>query len=104
MNDKFVNMPKCMADKYETADFIASDPVQFPRRYSGRDAEVSGLITSWLSFGNRKAIIGAAERMDREFGGSPYGWLMDRQYVKVYNYLTRYGREEDKNVQKRRVY
>jgi hypothetical protein len=25
--------------------------------------------------------------MDREFGGSPYGWLMDRQYVKVYNYL-----------------
>lgn len=62
MNDKFVDMPKCMADKYETADFIASDPVQFPRRYSGRDAEVSGFITSWLSFGNRKAIIGAAER------------------------------------------
>lgn len=53
MNDKFVDMPKCMADKYETADFIASDPVQ--------DAEVSGFITSWLSFGNRKAIIGAAE-------------------------------------------
>ena len=49
------------ADKYETADFISSDPVQFPRRYSGRDAEVSGFITSWLSFGNRKAIIGAAE-------------------------------------------
>lgn len=54
MNDKFVDMPKCMADKYENADFIASDPVQFPRRYSGRDAEVSGFITSWLSFGNRK--------------------------------------------------
>lgn len=54
--------------------------------YAGRDEEVSGFVTSWLSFGNRKAIIGAAERMDREFGGSPYGWLMDRQYVKVYNY------------------
>lgn len=60
MNDKFVDMPKCMVDKYETADFIASDPVQFPRRYSGRDAEVSGFIASWLSFGNRKVIIGAA--------------------------------------------
>lgn len=67
MNDKFVDMPKCMADKYETADFIASDPVQFPRRYSGRDAEVSGFITSWLSFGNRKAIIGAAEMMKYPF-------------------------------------
>lgn len=28
--------------------------------------------------------------MDREFGGSPYGWLMDRQYVKVYNYQGNY--------------
>lgn len=26
MDDKLVDMPKCMADKYETADFIASDP------------------------------------------------------------------------------
>lgn len=95
IDDKLIDMLKCMADKYETADFIASDPVQFPRRYSGRDAEVSGFITSWLSFGNRKAIIGAAERMDREFGGSPYGWLTDRQYVKykgnpkkVYRFLS----------------
>ena len=40
MNDKFVDMPKCMADKYETADFIASDPVQFPRRYSIGAAEM----------------------------------------------------------------
>lgn len=48
MNDKFVDMPKCMADKYETADFIASDPVQFPRRYSGRDAEVRAQIYGLL--------------------------------------------------------
>lgn len=67
MNDKFVDMPKCMADKYETADFIASDPVQFPRRYSGRDAEVSGFITSWLSFGNRKAIIENASEKKYRF-------------------------------------
>ena len=56
------------------------------KNHIGLVKEVSGFVTSWLSFGNRKAIIGAAERMDREFGGSPYGWLMDRQYVKVYNY------------------
>lgn len=31
MNDKFVDMPKCMADKYETADFIASDPRPVPK-------------------------------------------------------------------------
>lgn len=31
MNDKFVDMPKCMADKYETTDFIASDPRPVPK-------------------------------------------------------------------------
>lgn len=41
--------------------YNSNNIIQFPRRYSGRDAEVSGFITSWLSFGNRKAIIGAAE-------------------------------------------
>lgn len=68
------------ADKYETSYFISSDPVQFPRRYSGRDAEVGGFITSWLSSGNRKAIVGAAERMDRaavEFQGKPESGQLD---------------------------
>lgn len=63
MNDKFVDMPKCMADKYETADFIAGDPVQFPRRYSGRDAEVSGLI-----------LRGSRSGIERRSSGRRSGW------------------------------
>ena len=95
VNNELVNKIQEWADKYETVSFIIDDPIRFPKKYSGRDAEVSGFITSWLSFGNRKAIIGAAGRMDREFDGSPYGWLMDRQYVKykgnvkkVYRFLS----------------
>ena len=100
MNDKFVDMPKCMADKYETADFIASDPVQFPRRYSGRDAEVSGFITSWLSFGNRKAIIGAAEmrkcldKMIEDIARESMNDLVENASEKKYRFRLDYMDEE----------
>ena len=55
MKRKFIEW----ADKYEVEGFIANDPVQFPRKHIGKRAEISGFITSWLSFGNRKAIIKA---------------------------------------------
>lgn len=45
MNDKFVDMPKCMADKYETADFIASDPVQMRNREDAKGRRRSVLMT-----------------------------------------------------------
>lgn len=97
VNNELVNKIQEWADKYETASFIIDDPIRFPRKYSGRDAEVSGFITSWLSFGSRKMIIRAAEKLDKEFDGSPYEWLMDRRYInykgnlkKVYRFLSYY--------------
>lgn len=60
------------ADRYETADFIKSDPVQFPRlaaqdlnlshltEKEQRRIETVAVITSWLAYGNRKQIIKTA--------------------------------------------
>ena len=60
------------ADRYETADFIKSDPVQFPRltaqglnlshltEKEQRRVETVAVITSWLAYGNRKQIIKTA--------------------------------------------
>lgn len=73
------------ANKYEVKDFIASDPVQFPRKHIGKRAEISGFITAWLSFGNRKAIINAAGWSDMDFAGDPYCWVMTKQYNFYYN-------------------
>lgn len=73
------------ADKYEVEGFIANDPVQFPRKHIGKRAEISGFITSWLSFGNRKAIIKVAEWLDKDFCDDPYCWLMTKQYNFYYN-------------------
>lgn len=81
MKRKFIEW----ADKYEVEGFIANDPVQFPRKHIGKRAEISGFITSWLSFGNRKAIIKAADWLDKDFCDDPYCWLMTKQYNFYYN-------------------
>ena len=49
---------------YHRADFIQSDPVQFPHRYTlKQDIEVSGLLTAIMSFGNRKQILKKADEL-----------------------------------------
>ena len=73
------------AGQYNNPDFIKSDPIQFPHKYDGRKAEVSGFITAWLSFGNRKAIIEKAGEIDASFMGDPYSWVMARDYRSHFN-------------------
>lgn len=58
------------AEIYHCADFITSDPVQFPHRYTlKQDIEISGLLTAIMSFGNRKQILKKADELHRLMGG-----------------------------------
>lgn len=69
------------AEKYETADFILSDPVQFPHRYNRkRDIEIAGLTTALMSFGNRKQIIQKADLLCAMMGASPWEYVMGRKF------------------------
>lgn len=69
------------AEKYNTKEFILSDPIQFPHRYRlKQDIEISGFITSWISYGRRQLILKKAEELHYVFGDSPYAWVMqDRE-------------------------
>lgn len=81
-----------LANKYETEGFIGSDPIQFPRHfctdtdYAGqimrnkRNIEISGFITSWLSYGNRKQIIKTVEKLHILMGWKPYDYLMSQEW------------------------
>lgn len=66
------------ADQYNHPDFIESDPIQIPHRFSlKQDIEISGFLTATISWGNRKAIIKSAEKMLDYMGNSPYDFVLN---------------------------
>lgn len=68
-----------LADKYETKDFIKDDPIRFPRMFVGNgnlmDLEISAVISSWLAYGNRKAILKACKEVHEIMDYDPYYYL-----------------------------
>ena len=86
MNGKAVETIIRAARKYETADFINEDPIQFPHRYHTKtDIEISGLLTAAISFGNRKQIIKKADLLCGLMGKSPTGYIKDRAYERRFS-------------------
>jgi uncharacterized protein (TIGR02757 family) len=69
------------AKRINSTDFIAEDPVQFPRRFSDkRDIEIVALLSSTIAWGNRKMICKSAEKMLRLMDYQPYNYVMDCGY------------------------
>lgn len=72
-----------LAGKYEDMRYFNEDPVIFPRQYTKiQDIEISGFISAYLAFGNRKQIVKKCKVIDDMFEGKPYEWLMNRKYEK----------------------
>jgi len=77
-----------LADKYENADFLQSDPSQFLRRYKRTtDAEVFAFTAAMLSFGNRKQFIpkieylaSFADEWNKGKDSGFAGWVMSGAY------------------------
>ena len=66
--------------QYNTPDFIGSDPLQIPHRYSLKeDIEISGFLTATIAWGNRKSIINNANRLMRMMDDAPYEFVMQHQ-------------------------
>lgn len=64
--------------QYNTPEFIDSDPVQIPHKFSAKeDIEISGFLTSIISWGNRKSILKNANSMMELLGNSPYDFVME---------------------------
>ncbi len=66
------------AYKYESPSFIDDDPVSIPHQFSQiNDIEVSGFITSVISWGNRKSIINSSLKIIDYMDSSPYDFLIN---------------------------
>lgn len=90
------------ADKYETESFVFSDPIQFPWKWHEKrhefghtegmaNVEISAVITSWLSYGNRMHIIDKAGMVDDLMSkSSPYEFIIGKKYISFNSDITMY--------------
>lgn len=81
MNKQIKEQLRNWAKTYNVASFIPNDPVSFPHRYTCKqDIEISGFITSWISYGRRELILRKAVWLHEHMGKSPYEWIRSGQY------------------------
>jgi uncharacterized protein (TIGR02757 family) len=70
--------------KIERPEFIAADPVQFPRRYvQHNDIEISAFLAATIAWGRRDLIIRSCERMFALMGPSPADFVMSGKFRKL---------------------
>lgn len=66
------------ADKYNTIDFIANDPISLPHAYSKRqDIEVVAFWTAMLSWGQRTTIINKSKELFALMDGAPHDFILN---------------------------
>lgn len=70
--------------KISRPEFIASDPVRFPRRFSSPpDVEIAAFLASAIAWGRRDLILRSAGRMFSLMGASPYDYVMSGGWKKL---------------------
>lgn len=64
--------------QYNAPDFIASDPISVPHRFSKlQDREITGFWAATLAWGQRKTIIQSANRLVELMDGAPYDFIIN---------------------------
>jgi len=65
-------------DQYNRIDFIKSDPIQIPKRFTKKeDIEIIAFLVATIAWGNRKSIIRSGERLMEIMGDSPFEFVMN---------------------------
>ena len=72
------------AARINSREFIADDPVQFPRRFTDkRDIEIAGLLAAIIAWGRRSMICRDAERLMDLMNGEPYVYVREGAFESV---------------------
>lgn len=81
-------------DQFNRPTFIELDPISIPHQFSLKeDIEIAAFLTATISWGNRKAILSAANQMMNLMGESPYDFIMnygdhDSERISQFYYRT----------------
>jgi len=76
VNEKISDLLNQKAIQYNNPKFIESDPVSIPHMYSNKqDVEISGFLTSVISWGRRAAILKSANKLMQLMDNSPSDFI-----------------------------
>lgn len=68
------------AEKYNRKDFIDSDPISIPHRFSKKqDIEISAFWVATMAWGARKTIINSGHRLMEIMDNNPYDFMINHQ-------------------------
>jgi uncharacterized protein (TIGR02757 family) len=87
--------------QYNNPSFIECDPISIPHQFSIKeDIEISAFLTATISWGNRKAILKAANELMCLMGNSPFDFIMNSNSNQIsraskYYYRTFHGSDLD---------
>lgn len=78
MKNSISDLLDSKAKQYNNIEFIESDPVGIPHMFVKKeDIEISGFLTSVISWGRRAAILKSARQLMGLMDNSPYDFLMN---------------------------
>ncbi len=84
MNNEIKDLLDYEATRINHIDFIADDPVQFPRRFERlQDIEIAALLSATIAWGNRKMICNNCNKMLELMDNQPYNYVMDKGYEEL---------------------
>lgn len=70
--------------RINNTDFIANDPVQFPRRFETlQDIELVSFLSASIAWGKRKMICNNCEKMLHIMENAPHDYVMDEAYEQL---------------------
>ncbi len=70
------------AARYNTPNFIESDPISIPHRFSGlQDREIMGFWAATLAWGQRKTIIQNASKLAELMDNAPYDFIRNHEEI-----------------------
>lgn len=85
-----------LTKKYETADFIKDDPIQFPHRFNNpEDIEIAGFIASIFAYGNRKVFIKKLHELFDIMQNKPLEFVLNFDAKKLQRFNYRFAKDID---------
>ena len=93
LNDEIKDFLNFKVEEFNKPAFIDLDPISIPHQFTNKeDIEISAFLTATISWGNRKAILKAANEMMLLMGQSPYDFVINankKQLIKAAKFYYR---------------